>query len=126
MNDDFILLVEFDLTGSDSLFDDGSLPSTLNGYAGRFGAVQTNAGAPTINNSFEQNPWTDAMNLGDEFVAETIEYLSQDFRRGLTSTWRDDTDIIGVDTGPELPEPTTAALLVLAGLGLSVVSNRRR
>lgn len=125
---DVIRLVEFDLTGTTAtdpngvihspgvLFDDGSSPSTLNGFAGRSGA-QYVAG-PAILNSLEQAPWLDAMNLGDEFVKEFIEYGN--FGPGLTSVWRDDTDIVGTDTGPELPEPSSAALLLLstACLGL--------
>jgi hypothetical protein len=97
------------------LFDDNSLPSTANGYAGRQGAVQVNVGAPFIINSGEIVPWTDVMNAGDEFVVEEIFYEA--FGPGLTSVWRDDTDIVGTDTGPELPEPTSAALLLMAGCG---------
>ncbi len=125
LNDDFILLVEFDLSGSNSLFDSGIGLNTFNGFAGRAGAVQTNVGAPTIVNSFESNLWPDAMNVGgDEYLEETIEYLNQDFRLGETSTWRDDTDIIGIDTGPESPEPASIVMALIAILGL--VGRRRR
>ena len=123
LNDEIITLVEFDLSNSNSLFDSGGLPDTPFGYAGRAGAVPTNAGAPTITNSFESDPWTDPMNLGDEYLKETIEYFNQDFRIGQTSTWRDDTDIIGTITNPETPEPTTLTLVLLGGLGL--VARRR-
>jgi hypothetical protein len=133
---DTILLVEFDLTGTMSqpdpngpvfspgvLFDDNTLPSTPNSFAGRQGAVQVNVGAPLIINSFEHVPWVDAMNLGDEWVHETIEYLG--FGPLLTSVWRDDTDIVGVDTGPEVPEPTSLVLFG-AGAGISCLFARRR
>jgi hypothetical protein len=98
------------------LFDDNTVPSTLNGYAGRLGAVQTNIGAPFIVGSFEAIPWADPMNLGDEYLQEEISY--QGFGPGLTSVWRDDTDIVGVDSGPEVPEPTSALLFIVAGCGL--------
>lgn len=133
---DTIESVLFDLSGTTSpgslafpgphspgvLFDDGSLPSTANGFAGRAGAIQVNPGSPVILNSFEDTLWADAMNAGDEWIRETIEY--EDFGPGLTSVWRDDTDIVGVDTGPEVPEPATA-LLVLSGLVCGVLQRRR-
>jgi hypothetical protein len=109
---DPIRRVEFDLTGSISLFDDGTLPDTDFGYAGRAGAVQVNAGAPFIIASGEGNLWPDAMNAGDEYLAEFIDYSN--FDPGMTSLWRDDTDIIGVQTPPELPEPASAVLLMAA------------
>jgi hypothetical protein len=125
---DSITLVEFDLAGTSSqpdpngpvhspgvLFDNNASPSTPNGFAGRQGAVQVNVGAPFIVASFEQAPqWADPMNTGDEWVREAIEY--QGFGPLLTSVWRDDTDIVGVDTGPELPEPASVALIVMAAL----------
>lgn len=134
---DFISLVEFDLTGTSSqpdpngpvhspgvLFDDNSILSTDFSYAGRQGAVQVNAGAPIIIASFEQAPqWADPMNAGDEWVRESIEY--EGFGPLMTSMWRDDTDIVGIDTGPELPEPMSATLL-LTGLGLSCFFSRRK
>lgn len=123
-NDNIILLVEFDLTDAGVLFDDGSLPDTMNGFAGRAGAVQQNVGFPTINNSFETAPWADPMNAGDEYVKETIEYLSQDFRLGSTSIWRDDTDIIGKDTGPEVPEPATCLIALLSAAGLACIRRK--
>jgi hypothetical protein len=127
---DNILQVLFDTSGTTSpgspaapgphtpgiLFDDNSVPSTLNGYAGRQGAVQVNVGAPFIINSFEAIPWANAMNLGDEYTQEEITYEA--FRPGLTSVWRDDTDIVGIDTGRETPEPTSAVLLAIAVCGL--------
>ena len=135
---DDILVVEFDLTGTTSpgspaapgphspgvLFDDNNPSSTPNSFAGRKGAVQVNPGLPIIFNSFEINPWTDPMNAGDEYVGEIIEY--EGFGPGLTSIWRDDTDIVGIDTGPELPEPTSAALMLLASAGLLCQARRRR
>lgn len=128
---DSIFLVEFDLTGTSSqpdpngpiyspgvLFDDNTTPSTPNSYAGRQGAVQVNAAAPFIVASFEQAPpWVDIDNAGDEWVREAIEY--QGFGPLLTSVWRDDTDIVGIDTGPEVPEPASAALLVFALLAIT-------
>ena len=127
LNDDFILLVHFDLSGSNSLFDSAVGLNTPNGFAGRFGAVQTNAGAPTISNSFESNLWPDPMNVGgDEYLEETIEYLNQDFRIGQTSIWRDDTDIIGIDTGPEAPEPASLVMVLIGSVGLVVRWGRRR
>ncbi len=129
---DEIILVEIDLSATTSpgpntpgvLFDDGSAPSTLNGLAGRAGAVQLNVGAPFIINSFELNLWGDAMNLGDEYLTEHIEY--REFFPGLTSIWRDDTDIVGVDSGPEAPEPSTLVLLSLALVGLGAHVRQRR
>ena len=94
------------------LFDDNSVPSTLNGYAGRLGAVQVNVGAPFIVNSIEASAWLDPMNLGDEFLQEEISY--QGFGPLLTSLWRDDTDIVGIDTGPETPEPASVVLFAFA------------
>jgi hypothetical protein len=134
---DNILQVLFDTSGTTSpgspadpgphtpgiLFDDNSLPSTLNGYAGRQGAVQVNVGAPFIIGSFEAIPWANASNLGDEFTQEEITYEA--FRPGLTSVWRDDTDIVGADTGRETPEPTAALLAVIAGCGLMLRIRRR-
>ncbi len=105
------------------LFDDNSAPSTLNGFAGRQGAVQVNVGAPFIVNSFEAILWPDAMNLGDEYLQEEISY--QNFGPQLTSLWRDDTDIVGVNSGPETPEPSTAVLLMIAGCALLLRLYRR-
>ncbi len=128
-SNDEIILVEIDLSTTTSpgphtpgvLFDDGSSPSTDFGFAGRFGAVQVNVGIPTIINSFELNLWVDAMNEDDEYLTEHIEY--REFRPGLTSVWRDDTDIVGIDSGPEVPEPSSIVLAALALVGLLV---RRR
>ena len=133
---DIIRLVEFDLAGTSSqpdpngpihspgvLFDDNTIPSTPDGFAGRKGAAQVNAGAPFITNSFEVNPWTDAMNTGDEWVGEVIEYEA--FGPGLTSVWRDDTDIVGIKTDPEVPEPASAVLMVIAAIGAGCLNRRR-
>ena len=123
---DIIRLVEFDLTGTQStdpngviyspgvLFDDGTSPSTPDGFAGRAGAQYVSG--PLILNSFESVPWADPMNTGDEFVRETIEYSN--FGPLQTSVWLDDTDIVGVKTEPEVPEPGTFALLLLAAASL--------
>jgi len=135
---DDILVVEFDLTGTVSpgdaanpgphspgvLFDDGTSPSTPNGFAGRKGAVQVNVGVPIILNSFEVNLWPDAMNTGDEYIGEFIEY--EGFGPLMTSIWRDDTDIVGTDTGPESPEPASAILLLIASAGFLCQSRRHR
>lgn len=128
---DSIRLVEFDLSSTSAtdpngvihspgvLFDDGTSPSTPDGFAGRAGAQYVSG--PLILNSFESGLWGDAMNTGDEYVKETIEYSS--FGPLETSVWRDDTDIVGTNTGPELPEPGSAMLWMLAtacvGLGRS-------
>jgi hypothetical protein len=113
---DIINRVEFDLSTSISLFDDGTSPDTDFGYAGRAGAVQVNAGAPFIIASGEGNLWPDLDNEGDEYLAEFIGYSN--FGPGMTSLWRDDTDIIGIQTPPEAPEPGTLALVLFAGMGL--------
>jgi hypothetical protein len=119
---DDILLVEFDLTGTMSqdlngtihspgvLFDDNSMPSTPDSFAGREGAIYVSG--PAILNSFELDPWGDGMNLGDEWVVEDIEY--DGFGPQMTSVWRDDTDIVGVKTNMESPEPSTVVLLLIA------------
>jgi MYXO-CTERM domain-containing protein len=137
-SNDEIILVEIDLSTTTSpgspaapgphtpgiLFDDDSKPSTANGFAGRFGAVQVNVGIPTIIASFEMNLWGDVMNEGDEFTFEAIEY--REFFPGLTSIWSDDTDIVGVDSGPEAPEPNSIVLAALALVGLLAHGHRRR
>jgi hypothetical protein len=105
------------------LFDNNALPSTPNGFAGRQGAVQQNVGAPFIVNSIEAALWGDAMNLGDEFLQEEISY--QGFGPLLTSVWRDDTDIVGIDSGPEVPEPSSVVLLMIAGCALLLRIYRR-
>jgi len=106
------------------LFDDNSLPSTLNGFAGRQGAVPVNAGAPFIVNSIEAALWIDPDNLGDEFLQEEITY--QNFGPLLTSVWRDDTDIVGVNSGPETPEPASVVLLAIGGCALLLRIIRKR
>jgi len=134
---DTIQVVEFDLSGTSSqpdpngpvyspgvLFDDNSSPSTPDSFAGRKGAVQTNVSPPTIINSFEVTPWTDSMNEGDEFVGEVIEY--REFGPLMTSIWRDDTDIVGISTDNELPEPSSTLLVMIAVVGVSCFSRNRR
>jgi hypothetical protein len=130
---DHILLVEFDLTGTMSqdlngtihspgvLFDDNSMPSTPDSFAGRQGAVHV--AGPVILNSFELDPWGDVMNLGDEWVVEDIEYVG--FRPQMISVWRDDTDIVGVETNMELPEPCTITLATLSLLGMGYCRRKR-
>jgi hypothetical protein len=135
---DTILRVEFDLSNTSSpgspafpgphtpgiLFDNNAFPSTPNSYAGRFAAMQVNVGAPFIVASGELIPlWGDPMNLGDQFIREQLSY--QGFGPGLTSRWRDDTDIVGIDTGPEVPEPTAALLSLVACCGLHLRRRRR-
>lgn len=134
---DFIDRVEFDLSGTSSqpdpngpnhspgvLFDDNSVPSTPDGFAGRKGAVQVNVGSPIILNSFEVNPWGDPMNLGDEFVGEVIEY--EVFGPLTISIWRDDTDIVGASTPAEFPEPSSAVLMLIATVAAGCQNRRRR
>lgn len=114
---DTIRSVIFDLRNSQSLFDDGTTPDTMNGFAGRAGAVQVNAGNPFIIASGEIFPWADAMNAGDEYQGEEIFY--EGFGPLTTSVWRDDTDIIGIDTGPEVPEPSSVVLIFTCMLGIT-------
>ena len=133
---DFIDLVEFDLSGTISqdpngnihspgvLFDDNNVPSTPDGFAGRKGAVQVNVGSPFIISSFEVDLWGDPMNLGDEFVGEIIEY--EDFGPLTISFWRDDTDIVGVITNMEFPEPSSAVLMMVATAAAGCLNRRRR
>lgn len=121
---DTIETVRFNLATSASLFDDGSLPDTDFGFAGRQGAVQVNAGAPFIIFSNELILWPDPMNQGDEYLVEIIQYRG--FGPQQTSVWSDDTDIIGVQTPPEVPEPTSALLLLVACAGLNCHGQRRR
>lgn len=133
---DTILRVTFDLSNTFSqpdpngpvyspgvLFDDGS-PDPNNtdfGYAGRAGAVYISG--PAIVSSGESSPWSDPMNAGDMYVVESISY--EGFFPGQTSTWLDDTDIVGFETAPEFPEPSSAVLLFTAAVGLTF-GNRRR
>jgi hypothetical protein len=131
---DDIILVEFDLTGTMSqdpngtihspgvLFDDNTPASTPDSFAGRKGAVHVSG--PFIFNSFEVTPWGDPMNLGDEWVGEVLEY--DGFGPLMTSVWRDDTDIVGVKTNMEFPEPSTAVLLLIAAAGAGNLNRRRR
>ena len=131
---DEIILVEFDLAGTTSqdpngtihspgiLFDDNTAPSTPDSFAGRIGAVHVSG--PIIFNSFEVTPWGDPMNLGDEWVGEVLEY--DGFGPLMTSVWRDDTDIVGIKTAIEFPEPSTAVLLLIAAAGAGNLNRRRR
>jgi hypothetical protein len=132
---DEIVSVEFDLSGTISqpvangpvfspgvLFDDNSAPSTPSSFAGRLGAVQVNVGDPVIIGSGETSDWTDAMNTGDMFVKEFIRF--ERFGPLMTAIWRDDTDIVGTTTEPELPEPSSAMLLLLAA-GAGCFGRRR-
>ena len=132
---DSIDTVEFDLSGTISedpngnihtpgvLFDDGTSPSTPDGFAGLKGAVQINVGSPMIFNSFEKTLWADDMNEGDEFVGEVIEY--EDFGPLMISFWRDDTDIVGVETQMEVPEPSSAMLMMVATAAAGCLNRRR-
>ena len=129
-SNDSIVRVVFDLSNTTSqpdpngpiyspgvLFDDGK-PDPNNtdfGYAGRQGAVYVSG--PAIIASGESVLWADPMNAGDEYVMQTISY--DGFFPGETSTWLDDTDIVGFETPPELPEPASAGLLLLAVAGIS-------
>jgi hypothetical protein len=131
---DDILLVEFDLAGTMSqdpngtihspgvLFDNNSTPSTPDSFAGREGAIYVSG--PAILNSFELDPWGDGMNLGDEWVVEDIEYRG--FGPQMTSVWRDDTDIVGIVTNMEAPEPSSAVLMMIATVAAGCLNRRRR
>lgn len=124
LSNESINSVLFDLSGSNVLFDDGSLPDTPNSYAGRAGAVQVNVSPPDLLSSGEFTLWPDVDNAGDEYLEEFIEFAN--FRPGFTAAWRDDTDIIGKDTGPEVPEPSTMILALGALIGCGVYRKCRK
>ena len=123
---DTILSVEIDLSNTTSpgfrgsgphspgiLFDitrPGLRRGTWRSNGGREGAHRVSG--PRILSSVESIPWAEP-NEGDLFIREEINY--RDFGPGLTSVWRDDTDIVGVHP---LPEPSSAFLLIFAGCAL--------
>ncbi|MEX2169494.1 MAG: hypothetical protein WD851_09285 [Pirellulales bacterium] len=106
-----ITSVVIDLMGSQSLFDDGSLPSTPLSLGGVAGASYLSG--PAIASSGELAPWADPANLGDMFRAESVGwggFMVPAIVPGGTAKWRDDTDLIPI------PEPTSAGLLVAGAL----------
>ena len=117
-DDDFIVVADFFLPPSISLFDDDSSPSTPDNLAGELGA--TSVAGPLIVASNEYFPWLDAQNLGDVYLGEVIQWAQNTFPTGQTCTWWDDTDYS--DYIP-IPEPATISLL---GLGSLVLLRKRR
>ena len=104
--------ISIELTGTHALFDNDSLPSTPDSFAGVPGGVSlTGPGVPAVG---EVNPWTNPANLGDMFTGENLSFTAF-LTIGSTMTWHDDTDFV--------PEPTT---LVLPAIGSIVLSTRRR
>lgn len=110
-----ITSVSIDLTGSKSLFDNGSLPSTPLSLGGVAGAAFVSG--PAIAGSGEVNPWTSASNLGDMFTAENVSwggFMIPAILPGGTAVWHDDTDRIVVPEPAALSLTAVAAWLVLA------------
>ena len=104
-----ITAVSIDLTGSKSLFDNNSLPSTPLSLTGVAGA--TYVSGPAIAGSGEVNPWTSASNLGDMFTAENVSwggFMIPAILPGGMAVWHDDTDRIVV------PEPAALFLVTIA------------
>lgn len=121
---DTILSVQIDLSNTTSpgtsvnpgphtpgvLFDTRS--GTPHGSQGVRGVRGANTNRPPfVVSSFESIPWADPMNTGDLFVREDI--IFDQFGPGRRVRWRDDTDTVGW----EVPEPSSAWLLMLAGYG---------
>lgn len=111
---DFILVADFNLPPSLSLFDDDSTPSTPNSLDGRAGVAYISG--PVEFFSGEYQPWPNAQNKGDMYEGEKIQWDESTFGPGMTYAWMDDTDPI--------PEPVTLALLF--GGGVPVLLRRRR
>ncbi len=112
--DDFIRTINFDLSGSASLFDNNGAPSTPDSLDGVQGVTPLTG--PVPNFSLELAPWPDVQNLGDMFLEERIVFQIDPFGPRDVFEWHDDTDIIDV------PEPSTlalfaAGLLLLLGYG---------
>jgi hypothetical protein len=110
-----ITMVAFNLSGSPSLFDDNSTPSTPDSSVGRAGVVRL--AGPIEAAAMEFDLWPNPQNLGDLFLGERITWNAGVFAPGMTFTWRDDTDVI--------PEPATM-LLLGTGLAGFVIKTRKR
>jgi hypothetical protein len=113
-----ITAVTIDLTlSSIALFDDGSSPSTPVSGPGIAGV--TYVGGITIGGAGEFAAWSDPANTGDMFRALTITF-DGGFTTGASSSWMDDTDVIGA------PEPGSMVLMAPVGLALAAMRARRR
>jgi hypothetical protein len=115
MADDFIRTINFDLSGSVSLFDNDGTPSTPDSSVGVQGVVPL--AGPVPNFAVELAPWPDIQNLGDMFLEERIVFQIDPFGPGQVFEWHDDTDVI--------PEPSTLALFA-TGILLLVARCARR
>jgi hypothetical protein len=113
---DFIESAVFDLTTTSALFDDGSPSDTPNSDVGRKGVSMAIGVAPT--KSFEHVPWPNAMNKGDLYLKETLEWGVNTFGPGMFCSWDDDTDDY-----LKIPEP---AAVILAGVGFAAIGQVRR
>jgi hypothetical protein len=104
LNNITAVTIDLSLSGL-SLFDSGSSPSTPVSGPGIPGAIYV-AGV-AISGAAEFAPWTDPSNLGDMYKAVTITFGPGFIGPGASSSWMDDTDVIGV------PEP--ASIVLIAG-----------
>ena len=101
-----------------SLFDSGSLPSTLGSGAGVPGV--TYVSGKGIGSSAEAVAWSDAANAGDIYLATTIIF-SSGLTPGDSSVWMDDTDVIS-----SVPEPSQAVAIAAGLLLIWLRAHRRR
>lgn len=117
----YITRVLIDLSGSASVFDDGSESSTLDSNVGRPGPEPvlelTTSGLPL--NGQKQSLWNSPINTGDLYTTQTIQWLAGDFGPGQAFVFMDDTDVIL----PAIPAPGPLATLAMAGL---IAMRRRR
>jgi len=104
--------VRFDLTLSNALFDNDSLPSTPDSFAGVLGGASITG--PGFSPGGEANLWPGAGNLGDMYRGQVLGFTSF-LIPGASMTWHDDTDLV--------PEPAT--LTLLAAGGFLALSRRR-